>query len=110
MPVIHKSTLRSARQAERRRDRNKATLSAVKTLVKKVQSAVAEKKTEDAKTALRAATSALGTPVTRGARTPHTAVRRERPAAVRTTPRSRSSCVALVPEPLLSHPITISSL
>ncbi|MBH0178475.1 MAG: 30S ribosomal protein S20, partial [Nitrospira sp.] len=53
MPVIHKSTIRSARQAEHRRERNRSTMNTVKTVVKKVQSAVAEKKTDEAKTFLR---------------------------------------------------------
>jgi small subunit ribosomal protein S20 len=44
--------------------------------VKKVQSAVADKKADDAKTALRAATSALGKAVTKGAMKPNTASRR----------------------------------
>ena len=47
MPVVHKSTIRRARQAVKRHDRNRATLGALKSLVKKVQSAVAEKKVED---------------------------------------------------------------
>ena len=48
MPVVHKSTIRRARQAVKRHDRNRATLGAIKSLVKKVQAAVAEKKVEDA--------------------------------------------------------------
>ena len=55
MPVIHKSTIRRARQAVRRQTRNRATLSAVKSLVRKVQTAVAEKKFEEAKTSLQIA-------------------------------------------------------
>ncbi len=43
MPVIHKSTIRRARQAVKRHNRNRATLGALKSLVKKVQAAVAEK-------------------------------------------------------------------
>ena len=42
MPVIHKSTIRRARQSEKRQERNHATLSAVKGLVTKLPSAVAE--------------------------------------------------------------------
>ena len=76
MPVIHKSTIRRARQAERRNERNRATMSAVRSLVKKVQTAVADKKVDDAKTALRAATSALGKAVTKGAMKRNTASRR----------------------------------
>ena len=76
MPVIHKSTIRRARQAEKRHARNRATLSAVKGLVKKVQTAVAEKKIEDAKASLREATSALSKAVTKGVLKPNTASRR----------------------------------
>ena len=76
MPVIHKSTIRRARQSEKRQERNHATLSAVKGLVKKLQTAVAEKKIEDAKASLREATSALSKAVTKGVLTPNTASRR----------------------------------
>lgn len=76
MPVVHKSTIRRARQAVKRHDRNRATLGAVKSLVKKVEAAVAEKKIEDATTSLREATSALGKAVTKGVMKPNTASRR----------------------------------
>jgi small subunit ribosomal protein S20 len=76
MPVIHKSTIRRARQSEKRRERNRAALSAVKGLVKKLQTAVAEKKIEDAKASLREATSALSKAVTKGVLKPNTASRR----------------------------------
>ena len=76
MPVIHKSTIRRARQAELRHERNRATMNTVKTVVKKVQSAVAEKKTDDAKTLLREAVSAIGKAVSKGALKPNTASRR----------------------------------
>ncbi|MBM4138160.1 MAG: 30S ribosomal protein S20 [Nitrospira sp.] len=76
MPVIHKSTIRRARQAERRHDRNQATMNAVKTVVKKVQSALAEKKVADAKTSLREAVSAIGRAVSKGALKRNTASRR----------------------------------
>ncbi len=76
MPVIHKSTIRRARQSERRRERNRTTMNSVKSLVKKVQTAVAEKKTDEAKTLLREAVSALGKAVTKGAMKRNTASRR----------------------------------
>lgn len=76
MPVIHKSTIRRARQSEHRQERNRATINTVKTVIKKVQSAVAEKKTDDAKTLLRQAVSAIGKAVTKGALKPNTASRR----------------------------------
>lgn len=76
MPVVHKSTIRRARQSVKRQARNRATLGALKSLVKKVQAAVAEKKVEDAKVSLRHATSALGKAVTKGVIKSNTASRR----------------------------------
>ncbi len=76
MPRIHKSTIRRARQTERRHERNRATINTVKTLVKKVQSAVAGKKTDEAKTSLLAATSAIGKAVSKGILHRNTASRR----------------------------------
>lgn len=76
MPVIHKSTIRRARQSERRHDRNRATMNAVKTVVKKVQSALSDKKAEDAKTSLREAVAAIGKAVSKGALKRNTASRR----------------------------------
>lgn len=76
MPVIHKSTIRGARQAENRRARNQSTMNNVKTVIKKVQSAVAEKKADDAKTFLRQAVSAIGKAATKGTLKPNTASRR----------------------------------
>jgi small subunit ribosomal protein S20 len=76
MPQIHKSTIRRARQAERRHERNRSTLNAVKTLIKKVQSDVAGKKAEEAKTSLQEATSAIGKAVSKGVLHRNTASRR----------------------------------
>lgn len=76
MPVIHKSTIRRARQAERRRERNRATINTVRTLMKKVESAVAEKKVDEAKSLLREAASAIGKAVSKGAVKRNTASRR----------------------------------
>jgi len=76
MPVIHKSTIRRARQAEKRHARNRATLTTVKGLVKKVQAAIAEKKVADAQASLRVATSALSKAVAKGVLKPNTASRR----------------------------------
>ena len=76
MPQIHKSTIRRARQAARRHDRNRATMNAVKTIIKKVQSAVAGEKADEAKTTLLEATSAIGKAVSKGALHPNTASRR----------------------------------
>ncbi len=76
MPRIHKSTIRRARQAERRHERNRATINTVKTLIKKVQSAVAGKKPDEAKASLIAATSAIGKAVSKGILHRNTASRR----------------------------------
>lgn len=76
MPVIHKSTIRRARQSEKRHERNRAAIGTMKSLVKKVQTAVAEQKVDDAKTSLRVATSALSKAVSKGLIKPNTASRR----------------------------------
>lgn len=76
MPVIHKSTIRRARQSEKRQERNRGTLSAVKGLVRKLKTAIAEKKVEDAKASLRETTSALSKAVTKGVLKANTASRR----------------------------------
>ncbi len=76
MPQTHKSTIRRARQAERRHERNRATVNTVKTLIKKVQSAVAGKNTDEAKASLLEATSAIGKAVSKGVFHRNTASRR----------------------------------
>lgn len=76
MPVIHKSTIRRARQADRRHERNRATMNAVKTLIKRVQTAVADRKVDDAKTLLREAASAIGKAASKGTLKRNTASRR----------------------------------
>ncbi len=76
MPVIHKSTIRRARQAERKRERNRATMHTVKTAVKKLEAAVAEKKVDEAKSLLRDAASVIGRAVSKGVVKRNTASRR----------------------------------
>lgn len=76
MPVVHKSTIRRARQSEKRRLLNRGTLTAVKNLVKKVEAALDEKSADHAKTSLRVATAALSKAVTKGVLKPNTASRR----------------------------------
>ncbi len=76
MPVVHKSTIRRARQSEKRRLRNRATLSSVRSVLRKVQEAIAAKNPDEAKTTLRAATAALSKAVTKGVLKPNTASRR----------------------------------
>lgn len=76
MPVIHKSTIKRARQAIKRNQRNRAVQSSVKGVLKKVAAALEGKSLEDAKTSLREATSALGKAVTKGVIKRNTASRR----------------------------------
>ncbi len=83
MPVVHKSTIRRARQSEKRRLRNRATLSSVRSILRKVQEAITAKKPEEAKATLRDATAALGKAVTKGVLKPNTASRRVSRLAVR---------------------------
>jgi small subunit ribosomal protein S20 len=90
MPQTHKSTIRRARQAERRHERNRATINTVKTLIKKVQSAVAGKKTEEARTSLQEAASAIGKAVSKGILHRNTASRRISRLALRVNALSGS--------------------
>ncbi|HET9963697.1 MAG TPA: 30S ribosomal protein S20 [Nitrospiraceae bacterium] len=76
MPVVHKSTIRRARQSERRRLRNRATLSSVRSVIRKVTDAIAEKKLDEAKASLREVTAALSKAVTKGVLKRNTASRR----------------------------------
>jgi small subunit ribosomal protein S20 len=90
MPQTHKSTIRRARQAERRHERNRATINTVKTLIKKVQSAVTGKKADEAKTSLLEATSAIGKAVSKGILHRNTASRRISRLALRVNALSGS--------------------
>ena len=76
MPVVHKSTIRRARQSEKRRLRNRATISSVRSILRKVQDAITAKKPDEAKATLREATSALSKAVTKGVLKHNTASRR----------------------------------
>ncbi len=76
MPVVHKSTIRRVRQSERRRKRNRAALSVVKNVIKKVHEALEGKKADDAQASLRIATAALSKAVTKGVMKRNTASRR----------------------------------
>jgi small subunit ribosomal protein S20 len=75
MPVVHKSTIKRARQAEKRQQRNRQILSAVKTAVKKVLTAV-DQTPPDAHALLREATSALHKATAKGVIKRNTASRR----------------------------------
>ena len=48
MAVVHKNVLKAARQAEKRRLRNRSVLSGVKHNIKKLQNALEEKKPDEA--------------------------------------------------------------
>ena len=76
MPVVHKSTIKRARQAEKRHLRNRTVLTSVKNAMKKVVTAVEEKNTNEAAMLLREATSALHKAVTKGVLKRNTASRR----------------------------------
>ena len=90
MPRVHKSTIRRARQAERRHERNRATVNMIKTLIKKVQSAVAGKEADEAKASLLEATSAIGKAVSKGVLHRNTASRRISRLALRVNALSGS--------------------
>lgn len=90
MPRVHKSTIRRARQTERRHERNRATVNMIKTLIKKVQSAVAGKKADEAKASLLEATSAIGKAVSKGVLHRNTASRRISRLALRVNALSGS--------------------
>lgn len=90
MPQTHKSTIRRARQAERRHERNRAAINTVKTIIKKVQSAVAGKKVDEAKTSLLEATSMIEKAVSKGVLHRNTASRRISRLALRVNSLSGS--------------------
>lgn len=83
MPVIHKSTIKRARQAIKRTQRNRVVLSTVKGVVKKVLAAVEEKNREEATVLLREATAALSKAASKGVLKRNTASRRISRLAVR---------------------------
>ena len=47
MPVVHKNALKAARQSDKRRARNRSVHSGVKNVIKKLQTAVENKKTDE---------------------------------------------------------------
>jgi small subunit ribosomal protein S20 len=66
MPVVHKNTLKAARQALKRRARNRAVLSGVKGAIKKLQTAIQQKQTSQATELLREASRALQRAASKG--------------------------------------------
>lgn len=91
MPVVHKSTIKRARQAKRRAQRNRAVLHSVKTVVKKVLAAVESKNVDAAKAALREATSALSKARSKGVLHRNTAARKIARLAARVNALSAKS-------------------
>jgi small subunit ribosomal protein S20 len=66
MPVVHKNTLKAARQALKRRARNRAVLSGVKGVIKKLQTAIQQKQTNQATELLHEAARALQRAASKG--------------------------------------------
>ena len=64
--ATHSSALKRERQAEKRRERNRRVISHLRNLIKKIDIAVEEKKTEDAKTTLAQAISSFHKAVSKG--------------------------------------------
>ncbi len=76
MPVVHKSAIKRARQAEKRHARNHAILHRTNTVVKKFKTALQQQDTQAAHPLLQEATSALHKAVTKGVLHRNTASRR----------------------------------
>jgi small subunit ribosomal protein S20 len=76
MAVRHASTIKRARQDVKRNRRNRATLSSVKSLAKKVLSEADSNKLDAAQASLREATAALHKAVAKGILKRNTASRR----------------------------------
>ena len=76
MPVVHKNVFKAARQAEKRRLRNRSVQSGVKNLIKKLQTAVEANKTDEASGMLREATRGLAKAASKGIIHKNTASRR----------------------------------
>lgn len=64
--AIHKSAIKRNRQALRRRERNRAVMSELKTLAKKALTAVEDSNLDEAKKVLQSAASAFGRAVAKG--------------------------------------------
>jgi small subunit ribosomal protein S20 len=76
MPVVHQSTIKRARQALVRQQRNRNVVSTVRTALKKVLAAVGEKNVDSASKALKEATSLLSKAASKGVLKPNTVSRR----------------------------------
>ncbi len=75
-PVIHKSTIKRARQALKRQQRNRAVMGTVRGAIKKVQTALEGKQADDATRSLKEATAILSKAVSKGVLKRNTASRR----------------------------------
>ncbi len=76
MAQRHKSALKAARQAVKRRQRNRVVLSSVKGAMKRVTIAVEKKDAETARVSLREAAAALSKAASKGVLKPNTVARR----------------------------------
>jgi small subunit ribosomal protein S20 len=76
MPVVHKSALKAARQSEKHRARNRAVHSGVKHAIKKLQTAVESKKTDDTAALLRDVSRTLQRAASKGVLHRNTASRK----------------------------------
>ena len=76
MPVVHKNVMKAARQAEKRRARNRSVQSGVKGVIKKLQTAVENKKTDETAALLRETSRALQRAATKGVLHPNAASRK----------------------------------
>lgn len=76
MPIVHKSTIKRARQSEKRRQRNRSILSGAKSVSKKIKQSIEQKNLDSAQSLLRKATSALHKASTKGVLKRNTASRR----------------------------------
>lgn len=76
MAVRHHSAIKAARQAEKRRERNRTSVNAVRSQIKRVLTAVSAKKADEAKTALREAVASLSKAVSKGIMKRNTVSRR----------------------------------
>jgi small subunit ribosomal protein S20 len=76
MPVVHKNALKAARQSEKRRARNRSVHSGVKHVIKKLQTAVENKKTDETAALLREVSRTLQRAASKGVLHPNTASRK----------------------------------
>ncbi|MBI5745743.1 MAG: 30S ribosomal protein S20 [Nitrospirae bacterium] len=76
MAKRHKSAIKADKQSKRKRERNRATLSKVKSVMKKTSSAVESKQIEAGKTLLPQLTSIIQKAVSKGMLHKNTAARK----------------------------------